>query len=157
MGKIKYLLAIGMLLLFMGIISCDLFDDGETPPTKEDGTLTVGLTAADAIEGKDVLGGLVNAGANPAIDPILAGVDFSVSSGSGSATMAIMAPPYDIWVGTGGSSYDVYLWVDMNGNRDTVQYPESGVDMQLSTFPFTVVIDGDVTVTYTGADLVTVP
>ena len=79
------------------------------------------------------------------------------TGGSGMSMMQIFEPPYDTWVGTGGSSYDVYLWVDMNGNRDTVLYPESGVDLQLSDTPSTVEIDGNTTVTLTLADFVTVP
>jgi hypothetical protein len=104
-----------------------------------------------------VLGGLFDADADPLSDPLLAVVDFTVSGGGGSDTMSGNVPPYETWVGTGGNSYDVYLWVDMNGNRDTVQYPEAGEDMQLSDFPVAVEIDGDTTITFTLADFVTVP
>jgi hypothetical protein len=157
MARLSRVIPICSVLLLIGIIGCEPPDDDGTPPPKEDGTLTVVVTEAGAIDGKDVLGCVLDGGADPYTAPMLAGVDCTVSGGSGMGMMQIFEPPYDTWVGTGGSSYDVYLWVDMNGNRETVLYPESGVDLQLSDWPSTVEIDGNTTVTLTLADFVTVP
>jgi hypothetical protein len=157
MIRLKRMVSIAGALLLMGVSGCQPPDGDGPPPAKEDGTLTMALSDAAAIEGIDVLGAAFEHGADPMASPMLAVVDFTVSGGGGSGAMRDTDPPYDTWVGTGGGSYDVYLWVDMNGNRATVQYPESGVDMQLADFPLAVVIDGDTTVTLTAADFVTVP
>jgi hypothetical protein len=117
----------------------------------------VGLTAAGIVEGKRTLFGVYDAGADPYTDPMLAAGDFDVVSGTGSSTAAELLPPYLDWLGTGGNSYDVYLWVDIDGDSETVQSHESGVDMQLKTFPVTVEIDGNISLTYLDTALETVP
>jgi hypothetical protein len=145
------------------VINTDQTSDvGETdwsqiPPSKQDGTLTMGLINAFSVDGKRVVFGVFDAGADPLSDPLLAGGDFDVTGGSGSGTANEVVAPYGAWIGTGGTSYDVYLWVDMDGDSATVQYPESGVDMRLTTYPVTVEIDDDVSLTYQGSDLETVP
>jgi hypothetical protein len=132
-------------------------DFAEITSIPAEGTLTIGLTAAGVVEGKRTMFAVFDAGANPYTDTMLATNEFDVVSGTGSSTAAETLPPYLDWLGTGGNSYDVYLWVDIDGDSATVQYPESGVDMRLKTFPVTVEIDGNITLTYSGTDLETVP
>ena len=45
--------------------------------------------------------------------------------------------------------YDLYLWIDMNDNIDTIQEPEKATDMTYKSFPLRVMINGDTTVVLT--------
>jgi len=120
-------------------------------PAIEDGTLTIGVTVASGIT---ILYGVYDAGADPLTDPLRASGEFDLFSGTGSITATDF---YGDWIGTGGNSYDVYIWMDMDGDYDTVQYAESGVDMQLKILPVTVEIDGNISLTYLGSAFETVP
>ncbi len=128
------------------------------PPPPQDGSVTVAFSNAGAVEGKRVLVGVFPAGSDPSVVPIVAQGDFDIASGEGSQTLEVPGIAGEIWYGTGGQSYDLYLWVDMNDNLQYgAYYPEPGVDMELATFPVVVTIDGDVHLSYTGADLILVP
>ena len=57
------------------------------------------------------------------------------------------------WIGAGGSSHDVYAWVDMNGNlEDGFNEPEPGIDKILADEPVTVEIDGNKDLYFKGSD-----
>ena len=158
-GKSKCLSALMLPVLCFGLLAflsgCPQNTAGPTIPA--DGTLPISLTAAGAVEGKGTLFAVLDSGADPYSDPLLAGGDFDIVGGTGNATAAVMVSPYGDWVGTGGHTYDVYLWVDIDGDSATVQYPESGVDMRLKTYPVTVDIDANISLTYSGTDVETVP
>ncbi len=125
----------------------------------DDGTLTVSVTEIPAPEDYAVLAGVFEAGVDPFPDPmslILAEGHILLADGAGSDILT-MPGSEDPWIGTGGDSYDVYVWVDMNDNLEEVIYPEPGIDLQLATYPLTVDIDGDMTLEFTGSDFVLTP
>jgi hypothetical protein len=125
----------------------------------ENGTLTVSVTDVAAPEETSVLMGVFPAGIDPGTDPmalILAMGHIVLFGGSGNDTVSV-PDSEDLWIGTGGEFYDVYIWVDVNDNLDIVMYPEPGIDLQLSTFPVTVEIDGDTHLSFQGSDFVVVP
>jgi hypothetical protein len=132
---------------------------GAQPP--ENGTVTVSFTDADIANGHRVLVGVYPAGTDPTIDPmgqLVATGDFDIESGHGSQTLVEGLSGPDLWYGTGGESYDVYIWVDMNDNLEYGVYqPEPGIDLRLASSPVVVLIDGDMLLEYTGSDLVVVP
>jgi hypothetical protein len=143
---------------YIGVINIE--PGGEQP--QEDGTVTVTLTEADVANGHCALVGVYPAGTDPGIDPmgkLVAMGNFEVVSGYGSMTLTETGDyPQPVWYGTGGKSYDVYIWVDMNDNLEYgVYWQEPGIDLQLSSFPVVVVIDGDVYLNYTGSDFVVTP
>jgi hypothetical protein len=145
-----------------GLVGQIRIDTGEPPQPQEDGTVTVAFTEADVTEGHDVLIGVYPAGSDPMSDPfglLVAHGGIELVSGAGSTTLTEMGDgPQPVWYGAGGASYDVYIWVDMNENLETgVWWQEPGIDLQLSTFPVTVTISGDVYLSYTGGDLVVTP
>ena len=139
--------------------------DGETEqPAKQDGTLTVSVTGVAAPDGTFVPIGVFPAGWDPAVDPDP--LEWMVAAGGGvlaasaaSDTVRTHVPEGDgdVWIGQGGSFYDVYVWVDMNGNFEETMFPEPGVDLVLSVFPTTVEIDGDTVLYFTGGDFELAP
>jgi len=129
-------------------------------PVEQDGTLTIHLTGVDAPDGTNVPIGVYPAGFDPGSgDPLsaLVAVAGGELEGGNLDSSARISGTETLWIGEGGSSYDVYVWLDMNNNLDTVMFPEPGIDYQLSTFPVTVEINGNVDLYFTGASFVPVP
>jgi hypothetical protein len=125
---------------------------------KEDGTLTVHLAGIGAPDGTRALVGVFPAGVDPMPDPMavivaVAGGDLMDGALTSTATVE---GEQTVWAGAGGNRYDLYIWVDMNNNADTVMYPEPGVDLQLLSFPYVVEIDGDTDVYFEGSDFILV-
>jgi hypothetical protein len=140
----------------IGVI--DVSGGGEVP-NEEDGTLTVSVADLFLPDDTSVLVGVYEAGVDPYPDPlalIQATGQFELYNGAGSG--AVNEPDSDtVWIGTGGSFYDVYVWVDINENLDVIMYPEPGIDLQLAAFPVTVEISGDTVLSLQGSDFVVVP
>ena len=148
MNKLSlYLVALVILLIVM---ACP--DNGVT---YSDGTLTVGLVGYSTGDGHQALFGVYAGGSDPYTDPIIAMGQFTIGDGGGS--FQAEDPSNNPWTGTGGTTYDVYLWVDLNDNWETITFPESGDDSVASSFPYSVLIDGNVTITFTGANMVPAP
>ena len=143
-----------------GLIGYIDIDPGNEEPPIEDGTLTVSLTDLSAPDGTYVPIGVYPAGVDPVVDPFglieaMGGLELIGGGGS-----SLMTEPNTetTWIGTGGVSYDVYIWVDMNGNLEFGAYePEPGIDLQLVDFPVVVEINGDTTIEFTGSDFIVVP
>ena len=139
--------------------------DGETEqPAKQDGTLTVSVTGVAAPDGTFVPIGVFPAGWDPAVDPdpfgsLLATGGGVVAAGAASDTVRTHVPEGgdDVWIGQGGSFYDVYVWVDMNGNFEETMFLEPGVDLVATVFPTTVEIDGNTVLYFTGGDFELAP
>ena len=145
-----------------GLVGQIRIDTGEPPQPQEDGSITVTFSQADVANGHDALMGVYPAGTDPMIDPLgllVATGGFSVTSGQGSTTLTQAGDGLQpVWYGAGGASYDLYIWVDMNDNLEYgIYWQEPGIDLQLSTFPVVVTIDGDQYLSYTGSDLEVTP
>jgi len=129
--------------------------------SEEDGTLTISLTGISAPDGTFTPMGLFPEGADMSGDPMLLIVAMGGDPGlMDGAVSSIMCVPntQTPWIGTGGTSYDLYVWVDMNDNLELGVYmPESEIDLQLNEFPVTVEINGDTIVEFTGSDFVLTP
>jgi len=142
---------------FIGEINIEPEED---EPEKEDGTLTVSVTGVDAMDDTAVYMGVYEAGVDPEEDPfllILAMGEIWLMGGAGSTTVQEPDAEAD-WVGTGGSFYDVYVWVDMNQNLPMGNYfPEPGTDLMLADYPFTFEVDGNVYLEFEGGDFIVVP
>jgi hypothetical protein len=139
----KALLGVGVivvLILVFGLLACG--NGGASS-----GTLTVVITGTPpGADGKGLYMGLYKRDADPssasllAVGDILLGTEFSeVMKDSITGENIVFDPGH----------YDLYLWIDMNDNMDTVQGPEQNIDMTHISFPFPVTIDGDTTVTVT--------
>jgi hypothetical protein len=46
----------------------------------------------------------------------------------------------EIWYGTDGEFYDLYIWLDMDGNLHDVPFPEEGSDLVYHTWPLPIVV-----------------
>ena len=150
--------AINIIPGFIGYID---ITPGSEGISEEDGTLTVSLTGISAPDGTFTPMGLFPEGADMSGDPMLLivamGGDPGLIGGAVSSTMCV--PNTQIpWIGTGGTTYDLYIWVDMNGNLEFGAYmPEPGIDLQLTDFPVTVEINGDTSMEFTGSNFILVP
>jgi hypothetical protein len=141
-----------------GLIGVIDISGGEEGQDKEDGSLTISVTEIDAEDGTIVYIGVFPAGADPANWETLmqAQGEIELFAGAGTETMEELEGA-NLWIGTGGRSYDVYVWVDMNRNLpDGAYFPEPGFDQQLVSFPVAVEIDGDTTLNFQGSDFVQV-
>jgi len=137
------LLGVGVivvLILVFGLLACG--NGGASS-----GTLTVGITGfPPGADGKMLFMGLYEGGADPFSASLLAVGEIEL----GIEESEVMRDPItneNIVLDPG--HYDLYLWIDMNDNMDTVQEPEKDIDMTHVSFPFPVTIDGDITVTLT--------
>jgi hypothetical protein len=111
------------------------------------GTLTVGITGnPPGTDNKILHMGLFEGNADPLSASILAVGDIELSV---EFSEVMKDPVTSVNVELDGGNYDLYAWIDMNDNIDTVQEPEQGIDMSYVTFPFPVSIDGDTTVNLT--------
>jgi hypothetical protein len=63
----------------------------------------------------------------------------------------------DLWIGTGGELYDLYIWFDVDSDLDETFFPEPGTDWVLGEFPISVMIDGDTHIYIDAPDLVEPP
>jgi hypothetical protein len=89
--------------------------EGTVGPTiPADGTLTMGLTAAGAVERKRTLFARYDAGSVPFADPLLAAGDFDAASGSGSDTAADTTPLMTIaWAPEETPMMPISTWILM--------------------------------------------
>ena len=132
--------------------------------TYDDGRIEVVLSDYPAGDGHQPLMGLFPGGSDP-YDPtttMIAMGGFDIVGGGGSCFLIPSGYPggteLDDWMGTGGVTYDLYIWFDLNDNvfhpTDPVLYPEEGEDAMAIIFPYNVLIDGDVTISLTGDNIV---
>ena len=122
--------------------------------TSTDGTLTVHVTEMGVADGIMVYIGVMPEGANPEEWQTVMEADGGIElfGGAGFDTVQEVDSDAD-WIGAGGSSHDVYAWVDMNGNlEDGFNEPEPGIDKILADEPVTVEIDGNKDLYFKGSD-----
>jgi hypothetical protein len=111
----------------------------------ESGTLTVGLNGIPSgADGHLLLIGAFEDGVDAMIAPLLAAGSIEI----GTETSTVMQDPTTSAVITlDAGDYDLYMWIDMNDNLETVQEPEQNIDMTHTSFPFDATIDGDTIIT----------
>ena len=129
-----------VLMLVLVLITCD--NTGGSG-----GTLSVGITGCPpGTENCNLYLELYNSGADPLSSSLLAIGSILL----GTIESDVMEDPLsdeDIVLDAG--DYDLYLWIDINDNIDTMQEPELGTDMSHVSFPFRVTIDSDTKVVIT--------
>lgn len=140
----KALFAVGaivVLITVFGLFACD--NNGGGGGSR--GTLTVGIIGAPPETDDKVLHtGLYVRDADPlsasllAVGDIVLGTDYS--------EVVMRDPITDETTVFEAGGYDLYTWIDMNDNFDTVQAPEVGIDMSYLKFPIPVTISGDHTI-----------
>jgi hypothetical protein len=147
----------------IGMIQVEGEDGGGEPPA--DGTLTVHLTDVhhpDGFlmpDGTMVPIGVYEHGVDPGEDPmeaLLAVGGNELTDGATESTMTYESTE-DLWIGTGGELYDVYIWFDVDGDLDETLFPELGTDWVLGEFPVTVMINGETHIYIDDPELVEPP
>jgi hypothetical protein len=144
-------------LIFTALLAACPSPADPASATPSNGTLTFTITGETAYNGKLIAGFVVPHGTAPLLaSPYnfvayhgLDGVTPSIIT-SGTASMTFKAMPIvsnaASWTGTGGSSYDVYVLIDMTNNGPST-------DDHVSTpWPIVVAIDGNTTISKTAAD-----
>ena len=116
------------------------------------GTLTVVLSGIPAgSDGHLLLIGVYADGADPWTAPMLGMSDLDI----GTETSKVVEDPTTRDIATfDPGDYDLYMWIDMNDNLETVQEPEQDIDLVYKDFPVPVdvTINGDITVTVLSSD-----
>jgi hypothetical protein len=111
------------------------------------GTLTVEIAGCPSgAEDCKLYLQLYTAGADPMASSLMATGSILL----GSEKSDVMVDPFtaeDIVLDAG--DYDLYLWIDVNDDYDTLQEPEFNTDLSHASFPFRVTIDSDTTVLIT--------
>jgi hypothetical protein len=137
-------------VLFLLGGNCDSSGDGDSNGTLNEGTLTVSIVGAPSgAVGKLLYMGLFESGADPITSSLLATGEILLSNEQESHVMDHSV--LDEKIILDGGAYDLYLWIDMNDNFDTVKEPEQSIDMTHKIYPFGVTINGDTTVTLLAA------
>jgi hypothetical protein len=108
------------------------------------GTLTVSIAGAPSgADGKSLYIGMYEGGADPLTESIVGTGEILLSAGETVSDVIEESLTNETSFDPG--DYDLYLWIDMNDNFDTVTAPEQGTDMSHISFPLSVTIDGDTT------------
>lgn len=147
----------------IGMIEVEGEDGGGEP--SEDGTLTVHLSGVadpvtlEPMDGIHVPMGVYEHGADPGEDPMGALQAVGGEDLAGGALVDTMTYDEieDLWIGTGGELYDLYIWFDMDSDLDETFFPEQGTDWVLGEFPIPVMIDGDTDIYIDDPELVEPP
>jgi hypothetical protein len=138
------LLVVASMLFFAGCENPSSSSSSSGGSSGEDGTLTVTATGLDGASDGKLAFGVSLAGAEAITANMLAlasPVDLSDVAG----TDTRFAEPRDsneTWIGTGGTTYDVYIFVDLDDSND----PSDG-DLLWSEWPLQYTQDGDKTIT----------
>ena len=112
------------------------------------GTLTVEIAGCPSgAEACKLYLELYAAGADPLSSSLLA--TGSILLGT-EESVVIKDPLSDEDIVLDAGEYDLYLWIDMNDNIDTVQEPELGTDMAHVSCPIRITIDRDTRLVITG-------
>lgn len=152
---------ITVITIVPGAIGGIFIEDGD--PVECGGTITVELSGYEEGNGHETMIGLFVQNADTSqMDQLLAIGGFEISGGGGNSVMSTIESHGAIdWCGVDGSYYDLYFWVDLNDSSQNAEspddvYPDVGIDSMASQFPLTVYLDGDVTISFTGEDMVPV-
>lgn len=112
------------------------------------GTLTVSVSGISGHDGDVLLFGVFAENADLQNDDPVAYGEQTIASGAASAT-ALDNTTDQTWTGSGGVTYDLYVFIDGNGNEE----PDNGEDAVngLATAE-KITIDGDQTANFTDTD-----
>ncbi len=98
-------------------VNIDFTDLQSYVPTS--GTLTLTISGATDYAGKTLYIGVLNPGDDPlTVEPIADGSATIASDGT-AEILAVTVPTGGTWSGTGDDEYDVYAFIDMNGNGES--------------------------------------
>ncbi|UCF98306.1 MAG: hypothetical protein JSV89_01940 [Spirochaetaceae bacterium] len=125
----KTFVIIFCVIMLAALSSCK---PGESPGTVE-AQVSGWTTTSTGVEKLNIL--VYEAGVLP-IFPLALG-EASITAGSATATPLDLWGGLGIWNGEIGTSYDVYIYIDVDGD-DTLN--ETGVDYYATANPFTVII-----------------
>lgn len=157
--RFNFTYAAATILLLAGILGFSGCDSTSADPAA-DGTVTVQLSGAAALDGDGLFAFLYAAGEHSiyTADRLLAcNVGTLVADGLATIVLKVddgdFSPAATNWVGTGGTSYDVYIATDDNADTDDEPATSTRAYRPVN-FPMSVTINGDQTINLAYSDLV---
>lgn len=148
-----------VLLLGVAIIACGMLLVGCDSSSEADGTSTVALTNASAADGDSFVVYVYPSGETDVNNPgtVLATGNTKIASGAATVTVKVdngsWQPTGTDWVGTGGTSYDFYIYT--NDPNDPYADPTSYANSKMTDpMPVSVTVDGNQTLSVDYAAMV---
>jgi hypothetical protein len=138
-----FLVVVASMLHFASCENPSSSDSGSGGSSGADGTFTVTATGLDETRDGKLAFGIALAGAEAITANMLALASADLSEVEGTDTCIAEHPETpETWIGTGGTTYDVYIFLDLDDSND----PSEG-DELYSEWPLQYTQNGDKTVT----------